>query len=56
MYRKSTPEEIQAIQEIKRAFKAIKDLHKEEKYTEEDSIEYKKELHEREGEYWSSQF
>lgn len=55
MYRESTLEEKQAIQEIRRAFKAIKDLHKEE-YTEEDSKEYQKEMAERNREYWNSQF
>ena len=50
MYRKSTPEEIQAIQEINRTFKAIKELWKEEEYTEEMSIEYQREIRERERE------
>lgn len=51
MYRKPTPEEIQAIQEINRTFNAIKELWKEEEYTEEMSIEYQKEIREREREY-----
>lgn len=50
MYRKSTPEEIQAIQDIRRKFDAIKELWEEEEYTEEMSIEYQKEIRERERE------
>lgn len=51
MYRKSTPEEIQAIQELNRTFDAIKELWKEEEYTEEMSIEYQREQRKREREY-----
>lgn len=49
-------QEKEELEWLKKFGRCLKYLYEEETYTDEDSIEYQRELKERNREYWNSQF